>query len=158
MKKKQQLAMIGAAILALFLFRKGGGTNPPPPLECPSGYASDGSKCVPQTPPLLTSGFRLSLNPSNVTTVDFRLGFRIFVPQGFTGCFIFHARLTANNQEVVYETWTRDLSNFGGGYLDQSIRIVLPTPQTTYNVFGYITDCGLTQKYTPIAFTQVRSS
>ena len=159
MKKKSQLALIGAAILALFLFRKssGGGGGGGGGLTCPTGYASDGMKCVPQTPPVVTNGFRLSLNPSNATTVDFDLGVRMYVPSGFTGCFIAHFRMTANNQEVAYETWTRDFSNYGGGYLDNKVHIVFPIAQTTYNVFGYVTDCSMTARYTAIAYTVVRS-
>lgn len=158
--KKNTLYLVGAAIVALFLFRRSGGDPPPPPppITCPLYYTSDGVKCIPIAPQQVSS-WSFIVDPGDVTSSSFRIVTSPRIPSGFTGCIVIHVQVTnaATHEQVAYEIFQNDYQNFGGGYINRTFTIPLPVPLTLYNVFAYVTNCAITERYTGLVFHQVKT-
>lgn len=163
MKKREQVMYAVFGILGLFLlFKKSGGTTPPPPpppLTCPLYYTSDGAKCIPITPQQVQS-WSFIADPGNVDSNGFRIVTSPRIPNGFTGCIVIHVQVTnaSTHEQVAYEIYQTDFQNYGGGYINRTFTIALPTPLTLYNVFAYVTNCAITERYTGLVYKQVRTT
>jgi hypothetical protein len=157
MKKKDTLYAVAAGLGLLYFMR--GGTNPPPPpppIECPIYYSSDGTKCVPNTP-AQTQSWSFLVDPNNVDTNGVEMAYTLRIPNGFTGCIIIHAQATnaTTHEQVDYEIWQQTYSNYGGGYINRIIRLDFPASNTLYNVFSYVTNCTVSERYTGVIFKGV---
>ena len=151
----------GAAIGLFLLAKRGGTTNPPPPppppIVCPTEfYSSDGSKCVPNTP-AQTASWSFIVDPNDVDTDSARIVHTVRIPTGFTGCIVIHCQVTnaATHEQVEYEVFQNAYTNYGGGYINRTITISFPLPATLYNVFSYVTNCTVSERYTGVVYKQV---
>jgi hypothetical protein len=159
MSKKNQLYLVGAAIVAFFLLRKGTTPPPPPPpITCPLYYHSDGTKCVPDTP-AQTQSWSFIVDPNNVSSSSVDMDHTLRVPNGFSGGIVFHDQFTNahTHEQVAYEIWQQDFTNYGGGYINRRIRIDGLAPATLYNVFSYVTNATVTERLTGLVYKRVQT-
>lgn len=160
MKKKDMTYVAAAGIGLLFLLKRSDGTTPPPPppppIECPLYYSSDGVRCVPNTP-AQTQSWSLIIDPNDVTINSVEMAFTLRIPNGFTGSIVMHCQATnaATHEQVDYEIWQQSYTNHAGGYINRIIRLSFPLPATLYNIFSYVTNGAVTERYTGVVFKQV---